>query len=77
MRNRAALMPQVTAALTAYDEGSRTLAYRADGMPAFITVARSVWTITPAGQDSCRVTVTANPQTHDALGLLGCWAILA
>jgi Polyketide cyclase / dehydrase and lipid transport len=73
----APLMPQITETLIAYDEGSHTLTYQARGLPAFITTARSTWTITPAGEGSCRVTVTAHFRARGVPGLLGCWAILA
>jgi hypothetical protein len=71
------LVPHITESLTAYDEQSRTLSYQAGGLPAFITTARSTWTVTPAGEATCRVTVTGHFQTRGVLGLLGCWAILA
>jgi hypothetical protein len=71
------LVPHITESLTGYDEQSRTLSYQAAGVPAFITTARSTWTVTPAGEATCRVTVTAQFQTRGVLGLLGCWAILA
>ncbi len=72
----ASLVPQITETLIAYDEDSRTLTYQAGGLPAFITTARSTWTVTPAAEDSCRVTVTAHFRTRGILGLLGGWAIL-
>ena len=71
------LVPDITETLTGYDEHSRTLTYQAGGLPAFITTAASTWTVTPAGEASCRVTVTGHFQTRGVLGLLGCWAILA
>jgi hypothetical protein len=70
------LVPHITETLTHYDEHSRTLTYQAAGLPAFLTTARSTWTVTPAGEATCRVTVTAHFQTHGVLGLLGCCAIL-
>jgi hypothetical protein len=71
------LVPRVTETLIGYDEQSRTLTYQAVGLPAFITTASSTWTVTPAGEAACRVTLTAHFQTRGVLGLLGCWAILA
>jgi hypothetical protein len=71
------LVPDITEMLTGYDKQRRTLTYQAAGLPAFITTARSSWTITPAGEATCRVTVTGHFQTRGVLGLLGCWAILA
>jgi hypothetical protein len=71
------LMPDITETLTDYDEDRRTLSYQAAGLPAFITAARSTWTVTPAGETTCRVTVTGHFQTRGVLGLVGCWAILA
>jgi hypothetical protein len=70
------LVPQITETLTGYDEQSRTLTYRAAGLPTFITTARSTWTVTPTGKTTCRVTVTGHFQARGVLGLLGCWAIL-
>ncbi|HET9970550.1 MAG TPA: SRPBCC family protein [Streptosporangiaceae bacterium] len=71
------LVPRITETLTGYDEQGRTLSYQAAGLPGFITAARSTWTVTPAGEAACRVTVTGHFQTRGVLGLLGCWAILA
>jgi hypothetical protein len=71
------LVPHITETLTHYDQPSRTLTYQADGLPAFITATRSTWTVTPAGEATCQVTVTGHFQTHGVLGVLGCWAILA
>jgi hypothetical protein len=71
------LVPCITETLTGYDEQRRTLTYQAGGLPAFITTAASTWTVTPAGETACRVTVTGHFQTRAVLGLLGCWAILA
>ena len=70
-------MPHISETLTSYDEHSRTLTYQAAGLPAFITTARSTWTVTPAGEAACRITVTGHFQTRGVLGLLACWAILA
>jgi hypothetical protein len=69
-------VPQITETLIAYDEASRTLTYQAGGLPAFITTARSTWTVTPAAEGSCRVTITAHLRARGVLGLLGCFAIL-
>jgi hypothetical protein len=71
------LVPDITETLTDYDEDRRTLTYQAGGLPAFITSARSTWTVTPAGEAACQVTVTGRFQTRGVLGLVGCWAILA
>jgi Polyketide cyclase / dehydrase and lipid transport len=71
------LVPKITETLIAYDEASRALTYEARGLPGFITTARSTWTITPAGERECFITVTAQLQTRGVLGLIGCWAILA
>jgi hypothetical protein len=71
------LVPRIAETLTGYDEQSRTLTYQAGGLPAFITTTRSTWTVTPAGETACRVTVTGRFQARGVLGLLGCWAILA
>jgi hypothetical protein len=71
------LVPDITETLTDYDEDRRTLTYQAGGLPAFITSARSTWTVTPTGETTCRITVTGRFQTRGVLGLVGCWAILA
>jgi hypothetical protein len=71
------LVPRITETLTDYDGQSRTLTYQAGGLPAFITAAGSTWTVTPAGETTCQVTVTGRFQSRGVLGLLGCWAILA
>jgi hypothetical protein len=71
------LVPHITETLTHYDEHGRTLTYQAAGLPAFITTARSTWTVSPTGEATSRVTVTAHFQTRGVLGMVGCWAILA
>ena len=71
------LVPQITETLVAYDPASRTLSYEASGLPAFITTARNTWSVIPAGEHACRVTLSAQFQTLGMLGLLGRWAILA
>jgi polyketide cyclase/dehydrase/lipid transport protein len=71
------LVPEIAETLTSYDEQNRTLTYQASGLPRFITAARSTWTVTPAGEAACRVTVTGHFGTRGVLGLLGCWAIFA
>jgi hypothetical protein len=71
------LVPQITETLVAYDPASRTLTYEASGLPAFIVTARNTWSVIPAGEHACRVTLSAQFQTLGMLGLLGRWAILA
>jgi hypothetical protein len=71
------LVPQVTETLIAYDEANRTLTYEASGMPAFVTLARNTWTVTPIDSGRCRVSLRARFDTRGLLGLLGRWAILA
>jgi hypothetical protein len=71
------LVPQITETLVAYDPASRTLSYEASGLPAFITTARNTWSVIPAGQCACHVTLSAHFQTRGLLGMLGRWAILA
>jgi polyketide cyclase/dehydrase/lipid transport protein len=71
------LVPSITETLTGYDEQRRTLTYQAAGLPAFITTARSTWTVTPTGATTCRVTVTGHFQARGVLGMVACWAILA
>jgi len=72
----ASLVPRIAETLIAYDEDCRTLTYAASGLPELITTARSTWTVTPAAEGSCRVTITAHFRTRGVLGLVGCWAIL-
>lgn len=76
-RTGISLVPQITETLTSYDESGRTLTYDATGLPGFIAKARSTWTVIPAGDDRCRVTVTAHFRTRGVLGVLPCWAMLA
>jgi Polyketide cyclase / dehydrase and lipid transport len=71
------LVPRIAETLTGYDEQRRTLTYQAGGLPACITTTRSTWTVIPAGETGCRVTVTGHFRSRGVLGLLGCWAILA
>jgi hypothetical protein len=71
------LVPQVTETLIAYDEANRTLTYQASGMPAFVTLARNTWTVTPVDANRCQVSLRARFDTHGLIGLLGRWAILA
>jgi hypothetical protein len=72
------LVPQVTETLTAYDHTNRTLTYHASaGMPAFVTLARNTWTVTPLDTHRSRVSLRARFDTRGLLGLLGRWAILA
>jgi hypothetical protein len=72
------LVPQVTETLTAYDDTDRTLTYQATaGMPAFVTLARNTWTVTPFDARRTRVSLSARFHTRGLLGLLGRWAILA
>jgi hypothetical protein len=72
------LVPQVTETLTAYDDTNRTLTYQASaGMPAFVTLARNTWTVTPLDPHRSRVSLRARFDTRGLLGLLGRWAILA
>lgn len=71
------LVPQVTEILLAYDDAARTLTYQAEGMPAFVTLARNTWMVTPTGPDRCRVSLRARFDTRGLLGLLGRWIILA
>lgn len=71
------LVPRVTEILTAYDDAARTLTYRAEGMPSFVTLAHNTWTVTPTAEGRCRVSLRARFDTRSLLGLLGRWAILA
>jgi hypothetical protein len=72
------LVPQVTETLTAYDDTNRTLTYQATtGLPAFVTLARNTWTVTPLDARCSRVNLNARFDTRGLLGLLGRWAILA
>ena len=71
------LVPQITDTLVAYDPASRTLTYEASGLPTFIVTARNTWSVSPTGERTCRVTLSAHFETRGMLGLLGRWAILA
>jgi hypothetical protein len=72
------LVPQVTETLTAYNDTNRTLTYHASaGMPAFVTLARNTWTVTPLDSRRSRVSLHARFDTRGLLGLFGRWAILA
>jgi hypothetical protein len=71
------LVGEITETLTAYDDANRTLTYQAAGMPAFVTLARNTWTVTPIDARTSRVSLRARFDTHGPLGLLGRWAILA
>jgi hypothetical protein len=70
-------VPSVTEMLVAYDEAGRTLTYEAAGLPAFVTAARSTWTVTPLAPRRSRVTIEARIETRGPLGLLGRVAMLA
>jgi hypothetical protein len=62
------LLPQVTELLVAYDDATRTLTYRASGLPAFVTIAENTWTVTPIDQHRTQVSLHAR---FDTRGLLG------
>lgn len=70
------LVPQVTETFVAYDDAARTLTYEAGGMPWFVTLARSTWSVTPMDTTRCRVSLRARFDTRGPLGLLGRWVIL-
>jgi hypothetical protein len=67
------ILPQVTELLVAYDPAGRTLTYQASGMPAFVTLARNTWTVTPDGERACLVTLAAQFQARGVMGLLARW----
>jgi hypothetical protein len=67
------MLPQVTELLVTYDPVGRTLTYQASGMPAFVTLARNTWTVIPAGESACLVTLTAQFQARGLPGLLARW----
>jgi hypothetical protein len=71
------LLPEVTETLTAYDDANHTLTYQASGMPAFVTLARNTWTVTPIDAHRSRISLRARFDTRGLLGLLVRWAILA
>jgi hypothetical protein len=70
------MVAQVTETLIAYDETNRTLTYEASGMPAFVTMARNTWTVTPLGGHRCTVTLDARFDTRGVLGALARWLLL-
>ena len=57
--------------------GQPNAAYEASGLPTFIVTARNTWSVSPTGERTCRVTLSAHFETRGMLGLLGRWAILA
>jgi hypothetical protein len=69
------LAPEVTETLTAYDDAGRTLTYEAAGLPAFVVLARSTWTVVPIDDRRCRLRLRARFETRGAAGVLGRWAI--
>ena len=63
-------LPQVSETIVAYDDAARTLTYEAQGMPAFVVVARNRWVVTPEGAQRCRVSYDAVFETRGVLGRL-------
>ncbi|MGP4096627.1 hypothetical protein [Nonomuraea sp. KM90] len=53
------------------------MTYEATGAPAFVTLARNRWHITPIDADSARATYEGRFETRGALGGLARWWILA
>ena len=69
------LLPQVSELLVAYDPAGRTLTYQANGMPAFVTLARNTWTVIPDGERACLVSLDAQFEARGVPGLLARWVI--
>lgn len=71
------LVPRVTEVIVAYDDAARTLTYQATQTPAFITLARNRWHITPIDAGTARATYEGQFETRGILGRLARWWILA
>jgi Polyketide cyclase / dehydrase and lipid transport len=57
-------VPQVTETVVEYDEAARTLTYEATaGMPAFVTMARNTWRVTPLGGGRAAVSFAARVES--------------
>ncbi|HZO66226.1 MAG TPA: SRPBCC family protein, partial [Kribbellaceae bacterium] len=65
-------VPQVTEEIIGYDEAARTLTYEAtQGMPAFVSLARNTWRVTPVDSTRTLVAFEARLEVHGPLGRLG------
>lgn len=72
------MVPTATEKIVAYDEAARTLTYEAiAGIPAFVTLARNRWQVTPLGEDRAEVTFDARLEVRGLLGRLARWWLLA
>jgi hypothetical protein len=69
------LAPEVTETIVAYDDAHRTLTYQAAGLPAFVTTARSTWSVAPFDGRRSVVTVRARFDTRGPLGVFAGWAL--
>jgi hypothetical protein len=72
-----ALLPRITEMIVEYDDTARTVTYRAEGMPAYVTAAQNTWTVIPLDEWRSRVTLRARFDTRGLLGWLARWLILA
>jgi hypothetical protein len=71
-------VPQVTETIVAYDESAGTLTYEATaGLPAFVTLARNTWRVTPLDDTRTMVSYAARLEVRGRLGRLGRWWLLA
>ncbi|WP_164873332.1 SRPBCC family protein [Rhodococcus xishaensis] len=68
--------PNVTEAIVAYDDSTRSLTYEAEQKPRFLSVARNTWTVTPVDQQRSVVSYDAVVTTRGVLGLLAGWWML-
>jgi hypothetical protein len=70
--------PRVTETIVAFDETAMTLTYEATaGLPAFVTLARNTWTVTPLAERRARATYRAELRVRGVLGILARQVLLA
>ncbi|WP_198163393.1 SRPBCC family protein [Rhodococcus sp. WMMA185] len=70
------MVPNVTEAIVAYDDSTRSLTYEATQKPRFLSVARNHWTVTPVDERRSMVSYDAEVTTRGVLGLLAGWWML-
>lgn len=71
-------VPRVMETIVAYDEDARTLTYQATaGMPAFVTLARNTWQVTPLSNVQALVSYAGELEARGVLGTLAKRLLLA
>jgi hypothetical protein len=71
-------LPRVTETIVAYDEAAMTLTYEATaGLPAFVTLARNTWTVTPLDDQRTQVAYAGELRVRGVLGALAKRMLLA